>query len=231
MIHILPFADAAPFVKEMNNFKRTKNLSTGGQLHCWDWPVQGKVVRTYEFPIYMCPSDPTLPHNGWGKNSYAGNGGNNRTGSILTTVCPSCGNNQWGQTRNGAEISGMFGRFDWCARFRDVSDGTSNVFHAGEVLPGCNDWQRYGITRAIGAVAWTTPGMNIGIRNCQGGAVDPTGLWNRNQGEARGFRSQHTGGGHFLLCDGTVRFVTELIDARTFHRLGDRRDGEIIGEF
>jgi prepilin-type processing-associated H-X9-DG protein len=51
--------------------------------------------------------------------------------------------------------------------------------------------------------------------------------WNTSQG----FKSQHEGGAHFLLGDGSVRFISENIDYVTYQRLGDRRDGEPIGEF
>jgi prepilin-type N-terminal cleavage/methylation domain-containing protein/prepilin-type processing-associated H-X9-DG protein len=45
-----------------------------------------------------------------------------------------------------------------------------------------------------------------------------------------GFSSWHPGGAHFLLCDGSVRFVKETIDQRVLRRLGNRSDGELIGD-
>jgi len=45
------------------------------------------------------------------------------------------------------------------------------------------------------------------------------------------FSSNHTGGVHFLLCDGSVHFMSEHIDYSTFRNLGERADGEILGEF
>ncbi|MBS0202950.1 MAG: DUF1559 domain-containing protein [Planctomycetes bacterium] len=43
--------------------------------------------------------------------------------------------------------------------------------------------------------------------------------------------SRHTGGVHSLLCDGSVRFVSENIDLVVWKSLGSRNCGEIIGEF
>jgi prepilin-type N-terminal cleavage/methylation domain-containing protein/prepilin-type processing-associated H-X9-DG protein len=45
-----------------------------------------------------------------------------------------------------------------------------------------------------------------------------------------GFSSYHPGGAQFLLCDGSVRFLKESIDGRVFSRLGNRSDGELIGD-
>lgn len=44
-------------------------------------------------------------------------------------------------------------------------------------------------------------------------------------------RSFHTGGVHVLLCDGTVRFVSDNLDLTTWRRLGNRADGATVGEF
>jgi len=54
------------------------------------------------------------------------------------------------------------------------------------------------------------------------GAADPT--WH-------GFSSDHVGGCHFLLGDGSVRFLSENMNAVTYLRLGTVSDGNVIGEF
>ncbi|HEY4262730.1 MAG TPA: H-X9-DG-CTERM domain-containing protein [Schlesneria sp.] len=45
------------------------------------------------------------------------------------------------------------------------------------------------------------------------------------------FGSQHIGGCHFAFCDGSVRFISQNIDINTYQRLGNRADGQIVGDF
>ena len=54
------------------------------------------------------------------------------------------------------------------------------------------------------------------------GIPDP--LWH-------GFGSDHAGGAQFVLGDGSVRFISENVDATTYTRLGTVSDGNVIGEF
>lgn len=44
------------------------------------------------------------------------------------------------------------------------------------------------------------------------------------------FRGPHEGGVPFVMCDGSVRMITETIDAIVLDRLAARHDGEIIDE-
>jgi len=74
----------------------------------------------------------------------------------------------------------------------------------------------------------TLPGVNSRFSNCSfhgcaGCDTDASGLY--------GARSLHTGGAHFLLGDGAVRFLSENLDWVTYQRLGGRNDGEVVGEF
>ncbi len=43
--------------------------------------------------------------------------------------------------------------------------------------------------------------------------------------------SFHVGGSHVLMCDGTVRFISENISASTLSSLATRNTGDVVGEF
>ena len=44
-------------------------------------------------------------------------------------------------------------------------------------------------------------------------------------------RSMHTGGVNAVLGDGSVRFIRNSVDLLTFQRLGNRSDGQVLGDF
>lgn len=46
-----------------------------------------------------------------------------------------------------------------------------------------------------------------------------------------GFSSFHVGGAQFALADGSVRFISENVDAIVFHNIGNRADGNLVAEF
>jgi hypothetical protein len=58
----------------------------------------------------------------------------------------------------------------------------------------------------------------------------PCNHW-QNWQTSQGFKSRHTGGAQFALSDGSARFISENIDYILYQRLGDRRDGQPVGEF
>ncbi|MGZ0173215.1 MAG: H-X9-DG-CTERM domain-containing protein, partial [Planctomycetales bacterium] len=45
------------------------------------------------------------------------------------------------------------------------------------------------------------------------------------------FSSGHAGGAHFLLCDGSSRFLNDTMDYSTFTKLAYIHDGELAGDF
>ena len=87
---------------------------------------------------------------------------------------------------------------------RDVTDGTSNTIVAGEVAGGFRAWGDPANVR--------DPGLGI-------------------NGAPQGFGSSSPGGCHFLLMDGSVRFVSENIDPGVLKGLSTYDGGEAIGGF
>jgi len=62
-------------------------------------------------------------------------------------------------------------------------------------------------------------------------AIRRGGAVRAHSGHMMGFSSWHVGGCHMGLADGSVRFMSESIDTRTYRLLGPINDGEILGEF
>ena len=111
----------------------------------------------------------------------------------------------------------------------------------GETIPRCQDhasngglWRENGQSFHAGTADpindfTTCPWANASqIRNpaCSYAAKQGQ-CWNQSWS----FKSFHVGGAHFLLCDGSVRFISENLDYNTYQRLGGRNDGNILGDF
>lgn len=139
---------------------------------------------------------------------------------------------------------------------RDLTDGTSNTTLIAEVA-GRNDLYRRGrkIPPVVGnpadeaywnsvqgGGAWADPfqgAWELSGRLFDGtGVAGPCGINCSNARsrpgslqDAGGMYSFHTGGAQVLLCDGSVRFLSENISGRTLALLIGRADGEVLGEF
>jgi prepilin-type processing-associated H-X9-DG protein len=59
--------------------------------------------------------------------------------------------------------------------------------------------------------------------------MDSSGANVSGRDRVSGFRSVHTGGANFVLCDGSVRVVRQGIDPATYRALSTSRGGEVIG--
>ena len=55
-------------------------------------------------------------------------------------------------------------------------------------------------------------------------------VYYKTQGTGQAY-SFHVGGAHFLLGDGSVRFISENISLATYVGLLTRGNGEVLGEF
>lgn len=126
-----------------------------------------------------------------------------------------CQGNNYGtlnpRGRLGASSTGMFGRYNDERTFAQVTDGLSNTFMVGETLPRqC----AYG-----GAFApnFSLAGTSIPLNTFEV-CPRPPGCHNRGCG----FKSDHSGGAHFVMADASVHFVIDTIDYRIYNHLGTR---------
>ena len=113
------------------------------------------------------------------------------------------------------------------SRMRDITDGSSNTIAVGEkwLRPSAyqtGDWHDDS--------GWTD-GWDPDV-------IRTTGYMLLNDKESTGYGSEgyqqgspHVGGVHFVLGDGSVRFVSINMDATTYNNLGHRADGKVIGTF
>lgn len=109
---------------------------------------------------------------------------------------------------------------------RDFIDGTSTTFMVGE--------RRTNTNVPAGEPAHYSTWMGVVVGGEEAftrilGSTDHTP--NEPGGHLDDFSSQHTGGAHFVLGDGSVRFVGENIDLGLYQGLATRRGGEIVSDF
>lgn len=125
-------------------------------------------------------------------------------------------------------------------RMASITDGTSSTLLAGDMHYTVRGWTftsgptagqpRLGSTEWAGGVY----GFSFNFTNARMNTVqwtptsDPNN-WN-NSGQWS-FRSVHTGGCNFVLCDGSVRFIRDSIPLTTYHAIGSRAGGEPIGDY
>lgn len=179
-----------------------------------------------ELPVYRCPEDATPNTNplrsNYGTSNYSGNYGTIAgrwfgapNGRPLTGwLAPRRTQNWPGAMGQGHATDGVFYR-NSTTRMRDIVDGTSNSFMVGErsAKSGAGIWP--------GAVDNATP--NDVVTDCSAG--------NTINSRYTSFSSEHKGGAQFAICDGSVRFISENINQRTFSLLGSINDGQPIGDF
>jgi prepilin-type processing-associated H-X9-DG protein len=130
----------------------------------------------------------------------------------------------------------------------DIPDGTSNTIAVGEAVPyvegpdvdltqrenygrggrkdhwyiggdDCDNYEGCDWSEALGS---TGVPLNIG-----GGLPLKVGDPLYDQWEL-GYGSRHSGGANFLMADGSVRFIRDGIDPKTFSALGTRAGGEPV---
>jgi hypothetical protein len=138
--------------------------------------------------------------------------------------------NPYNDPRN---ISGVISRCDWSAKFKDITDGTSNVIAGGEILPTCHDHHRDGNGWYNTNGQWTATTAAINFNTCGKRGVDPNAnncnsyrSWNTSAG----FKSDHTGGATFIYSDASVHFLPDSIDYLSYQQMGSRNDGESLAQ-
>lgn len=208
--------------------------------------ASGLQAREHQIPMARCPSDDyPATFEGWVQANYTGSMGS-QLSSGGSTAChfynihaetlPG-GNATYGATNDPRRISGMFSYYGVMLSFRDVKDGTSNTIQVGETLPACHPTTHrrgWWWANSTGNCFATTIVPINEFTTCEW--AKPHQITNpacTNPGIfaiSQGFRSRHPGGAHFTMVDGSVTFLSETINHKTFQNLGGRSDGNVISE-
>jgi prepilin-type processing-associated H-X9-DG protein len=183
----------------------------------------GKRIETY-----LCPSDP----NGGGLADFSSGGQNGvdpredlratNMAAVSDSTDWTCDTNQlWPKELRKA--NGTFGERDGC-RMKQITDGTSKTLLVGEVT-GDIPTNYSSFVWASFNLADTLDGIN-GPFSLPGGVYASTGPGGILGFRKSGFSSWHPGGCHFVLADGSVRFIADSISAHLLSAYTTRAGGE-----
>jgi hypothetical protein len=207
-------------------------------------------------PGFICPSSPCAPTYNYNNTAGGGAGFNNHA---MTDYMPIAGSNRdclpaggcvrFGGRGGASSSRGVFMYVNvWGqagkVKIKDITDGTSNTMGYGEFACLTDGQQMNGFKgRGDGEspMCLAQDGRNwaYAVRTV---SFPPNSrfFWNRSDGDPRNvtghlddsaLHSQHVGGIHILLMDGSVRFISENIDLETLKDLADRNDGNTMSAF
>ena len=213
---ILPYVDQAPLFNKINF---SEPMSS----------TQNSALMQFKLPVYQCPSDPKpdtfqtedSPSMTLATANYAG---------VFGLIEPDRCEIPYGTTDSAQNAQGQCvsdGTFfhNSVIRMRDFTDGTSNTLIVGERTT----WKNPADATEIVYGTWT--GAVPGGDDAAAKVIGHAGHLPNEGDDAEDFGSSHTGGAHFVLGDGHVRFLSENMSEQTFRALATRSGGEIPGEF
>ena len=252
LVKLLPFIEQTALYNSIDF-----NLDVEAQLNATGvFAATRTNMRNVAIPSFRCPSDGTSSRVLTQANhlyNYSMSIGNqnmdgqygcaqfrtNTAGALRASGI--LGGNLFGNGGNGhgysgpyndsRNISGVISRCDWSAKFKDITDGTSNVIAGGEILPSCHDHHRGGGGWYNSNGQWTATSVGINFNTCgKRGIADNASNCNdfRNWNTSGGFKSDHTGGASFIYADASVHFIPDSVDYLAYQQYGSRNDGETL---
>ncbi len=232
-------AQMMPYYEQDNLYRQADTWAHGTSTayQYWPWggfwlnpmtpanPALGTII-----PTLICPSDSrqsfTIPGSQWG-----GNGNVAFTGYLGVSGI----SGDFGNYTNTSQIGILY--YASAVKMTDVTDGTSNTLLVGERPPskdlyygwwfagsgwdgsGSGDVvmgaREYGLASSLGC-----PASKVGFQS--GTLQDPCDMAH--------FWSLHSGGGNFLMGDGSVRFMTYSANS-VLPQLTTRIGGEVIPDY
>jgi prepilin-type N-terminal cleavage/methylation domain-containing protein len=255
LARLLPYYDQAPMYNNLNFIVEPAwndpNLTTGYA------PISGTRIPLLLCPSDPLRRSEVRPD--LAPTSYAACVGNNENWCADPTWYEGkmgSGNAQWVCTSSQAGTAVVFGNST--VKIAAITDGTSNTMVLAEWTKGSPAVQQN--NQYAGCLSGSVPppastsnnyepigyswlysnGMHSWAFTTLMKPNDPIVKFQQDQqcvqapwvGPVR-FRSssEHVGGVHVLLCDGAVRFVSDSINLTIWQNLGNRADGNVLGEY
>jgi len=239
MVCILPYVDQKPLFDQIDFNFGFANDPRGTAQPSNSW------VSQQPLPAYRCPSDTSAPDPMGGRSDGGG------TRAITSYKGCAGANWQWGNWQNRPPSASAIDRwnhngghgldrgngllfrgwnFPYSTRMRDVTDGTSNTFAVGEAIAVYSNWNWWWYangTTATCSIPLNAPPIcgasaglskDAGLRACRGD-------WNNNYA----FASKHAGGAQFGMTDGSVKFVSDNINANLYRNVATIAGSETPG--
>jgi len=228
--------------------KKGLEASTGDKVFTITGPTAGNGMGHGSFrplleqqrPWLSCPSDPSAAAPSaeqwyWSfggrvftaTTSYKGNIGDSEirsggagSGNDAPFRSPDFGSQD---CHNTTACNGLLWRASYFnpINFRKIEDGTSKTFMVGEGV----------VEQDFHSAAFFADGDWASCSAPLNHFITPTPtLETRGDSwqQARGFRSMHPGGAQFVMADGSVQFINESIDHKTYRGLSTRAGGETV---
>jgi prepilin-type N-terminal cleavage/methylation domain-containing protein/prepilin-type processing-associated H-X9-DG protein len=234
--------DIFPYLEQGNLYAQLDDIQQFG-ANGGIWGSANAALVATHVPIFECPSAP-VPHEftGW----WSGVGVKQNFDANKKVATGDYMRARELQYDDGTGVQIIETALYWRAEshFSDITDGTSNTilihetagapdpYFAGKKLSPSDD--DYADTRD--ELIWVGPWASYKHWRVRNHSADGhtrfagTCLVNCNNGQAQPY-SFHPGGCQFVMCDGSVQFISENVNINTAVALFGRSDGLVVGEY
>ena len=211
--HLLPYVEQDNLFRTINFQQDIRNTAMAS-------------VRTTPIPFFLCPSDtpvgPSFTVRNEGGTALCDVAFANYVGVAGTFEVSAFPDTSTGVLYRNSKV-----------RVGDMTDGTSLTLFCGERASKQSPQTTWvgAVTTAgvppINPVYETELGQVLILTNT--GTAEDNRLPNNPLEHVEDTNSKHSGGVNFLFGDGSVRFLRQTLDARTWVAIGTRAGGEVVG--